>query len=367
MKLLVLVIAVISIGSINHVFSNELVLEDLEKAYASIYVDKLIEEFDKDLDRRLALKSILLDTDSHLSSYLNSQLYAKILSSRSFIESNIESKHSHKQYTKKLNLLNIQNSELYSAVVGKINRNAEVIYTQRAQLNKQQRKHKKNESVIFPSITTSGNLTGNTYPKSIWSLTYDDGPRGARTKKVVDDLYERGIKATFFMLTREAKRYEETAQYVVDAGMEIALHSYTHKDLNKQSIATMEKEITDAKADLESLLGVDTKVFRLPYGSGMRNKQLRSVITKNKYVHIFWNIDTLDWKDKDPASILRRVKKQMKLTRNGSGIILFHDIHAQSVIASELTMDYLISRGQKICTVSEVINHHNGEKVDCVE
>ena len=149
--------------------------------------------------------------------------------------------------------------------------------------------------------------------------------------------------------------------------MTIALHSYTHLDLNKQSPAKLEYEITKAKKDLESLLDVETKTFRLPFGSGMRNSNLRTVIARNKYIHIFWNIDTLDWKDKNPASIQARVEKQMKLTPKNSGIILYHDIHNQSVIASAMTMDYLLDNGHKICTVEEVIDFHNGKDISCVK
>lgn len=200
----------------------------------------------------------------------------------------------------------------------------------------------------------------------MWSLTFDDGPRGIKTKTIVDALYSRGIKATFFMLTAEAKRYKSTAQYVVDSGMNIALHSYTHPNLVKATSDSLEYEITTAKKDLESLLNIKTSVFRLPYGSGMRSNEIRQKIAMNNYVHIFWNVDTLDWKDKDPKSILERTKKQMKLSKNDAGIILYHDIHNQSVIASELTMDHLINNNYKVCTVEEVIKFQNGLDSDCV-
>lgn len=62
-----------------------------------------------------------------------------------------------------------------------------------------------------------------------------------------------------------------------------------------------------------------------------------------------------------------RSKKQMRLTPNKSGIILFHDIHAQSVIASELMMDHLLESNFKVCTVEEVISHINGNSEDCLK
>ncbi len=54
-------------------------------------------------------------------------------------------------------------------------------------------------------------------------------------------------------------------------------------------------------------------------------------------IHVFWNVDSLDWQDKDPASILARVKKLMAAEKRG--IILMHDIHPQTVEAVKLLLD----------------------------
>jgi peptidoglycan/xylan/chitin deacetylase (PgdA/CDA1 family) len=318
-----------------------------EKAYASVYADQLIEQFDAELDKRLSL--------DQSESILSTHLYSKILGVRSYIEDREDYE------DKELSLINITNTKMYNQIVKDINSQAKQIKLERDEVIKSE------GSVLFPSVTTSGNLTGNTYPSKVWSLTFDDGPRGSKTKTVVDNLYQRGVKATFYMLTSQVKQYPETAKYVVDSGMNIALHSYTHLDLNKQTASKVEYEITKAKNDLEAILGVKTTTFRLPYGSGMRNSKLRAVIARNKFIHIFWNIDTLDWKDKNPASIQARVEKQMKLTPKNSGIILYHDIHNQSVIASAMTMDYLLDNGHKICTVEEVIDFHNGKEIGCVK
>lgn len=322
-------------------------------AYASIYTDELIKEFDSLLDYKI----ISFDSESALYS----ETYAKILSARSFIEKF----HGHQKVIQMTDtgLLNIRNPKLYAKVVNEIDASAQNIVKQQTKLKKSTR----NQSIIYPSSTKAGNITGNTFPRKVWSLTFDDGPRSKKTATVVDNLYRRNIKATFFMLTAEAKKYESEAINVVNSGMNVALHSYTHPNLNKATDQVLAYQITKAKKDLESLLNVDTTVFRLPYGAGMRNSKVRKLIAKNNYIHIFWNIDTLDWKDKDPKSILARTKKQMKLTPNNSGVILFHDIHAQTVIASELAMDYLLDNDYKICTVEDVISHINGNSEDCLK
>lgn len=351
MKKLVLSLALVS--SVASAHNTVLKKFDSEKFdYANIYADALIGEFDKRLDEKLILND--------KSSIFEEDVYTKILSARNYIES-FDTTYSLNK--KKSSVLTITNSKKYNDVINEIDRNA-IRLNLKSNLKNM---HQKSDNIIYPSTTTAGNLTGNTFPTGVWSLTFDDGPRAKRTATVVDNLYRRGIKATFFMLTQEAKKYVSEAENVRDSGMNIALHSYTHPDLNKASKASLAHQITDAKKDLEKLLNVETKVFRLPYGSGMRNTEVRRVIKENNYVHIFWNIDTLDWKDKDPKSILARTIKQMKLTPKKSGIILFHDIHAQSVIASEYTMDYLLENDLSVCPVEDVIDHINGKKVDCVK
>ncbi len=46
---------------------------------------------------------------------------------------------------------------------------------------------------------------------------------------------------------------------------------------------------------------------------------------------VMWNIDSLDWADPVPESIAMRVLHQ--INEQHKGIILFHDIHKQSVLA----------------------------------
>jgi peptidoglycan/xylan/chitin deacetylase (PgdA/CDA1 family) len=56
-------------------------------------------------------------------------------------------------------------------------------------------------------------------------------------------------------------------------------------------------------------------------------------------IHTSWNVDTLDWQDRNANSIFERTKKQVDIL--GRGIILFHDIHPQSVQAVKLLIPYM--------------------------
>lgn len=319
--------------------------DPLALKYANIYADQLIKQFDEELD-------------SGRPTIFDSDVYSKILAARDYIENRGEA-----TQLQKYSILEVLNSIKYEGVVNEINVNSISIYNEQQKIKNRE----SSDNVIYPSSSKSGNLTGNTFPKKVWSLTFDDGPRLKRTETIVDNLYERGMKASFFMLTREAKKYTSSVNYVLDANMELALHSYNHKNLNKASKEIMDYEIGTALSELEKAGNRKISLFRLPYGSGLRNKVLRDTITQNKLVHVFWNVDTLDWKDKDPESILKRTIKQMKASPKSSGIILFHDIHAQTVIASELVMDFLIDNGDTVCTVGDVVDYINQKPQGCLK
>ena len=219
--------------------------------------------------------------------------------------------------------------------------------------------------VIFSSTTSAGNIVGNGFPANTWSLTYDDGPGGKTTPTVLKNLKDHNMHATFFMLAKQVEGLPSTAKSVADAGMDIASHSYDHAQLTKVGPDSLEKQIGGAKKIIETKLGKTVKLFRLPYGAGVNVSSIRKKIAEHNLIHVFWNVDTLDWQDKNPTSIFNRAVKQMKATPKNSGVVLFHDIHAQSVIASELLMTYFTEQKINVCTVQSVVDQMNQGLTTC--
>ena len=335
-------------------------LDDIKRAdevklYANIYADSLIDKFDQDLE------------NPFISNPLYSKRYLKIQATRAYLES-IDAIVDYKEEK----IIEVLDTELYQNIVKMIEHKVSKLEARLAfkSLSRNRFHTKSMDSsaplLIYPSAGRDGNLTGNTYPSNVWSLTFDDGPNGDTTKEVVDNLYRHNLEASFFVLLRQVNQYRESLDYIIDHNMELALHSYNHKNLDKESAASIEYEVAIAKEELEEISKKTIQLFRLPYGSGVRNKPLRNTIKENNLVHIFWNVDTLDWKDKNPQSIYERTISQMNRTPNRSGIILFHDIHPQTVQASEMVMQYLVDEQKTVCTVGEMIKYINSVKQDCL-
>ena len=187
---------------------------------------------------------------------------------------------------------------------------------------------------LFPGVLfrmpDSGMLPGTVY------LTFDDGPIPEATPWVLEVLDRFGIKATFFMVGDNARRYPELVDKVKKAGHKIANHSFHHirgLHINKQ----------DYMNDVELCEEItQTKLFRPPHGY-MTPSQLKAL--KRKYKIVMFDLVTRDYSKRVNADdVVRNIKKY---SRDGS-IIVFHD-SLKSIeklkIALPDSLSYLQERG----------------------
>ena len=183
--------------------------------------------------------------------------------------------------------------------------------------------------------------------QKVVALTFDDGPNPATTNQALDTLSKYGIKATFFVLGKNVSGNEEILKRMKADGHVIGNHSWSHPVLSKLSLDEAKKQITDTEDAITKVLGSSSKLMRPPYGA--ITDDIRNSLDLN---FIMWDVDSLDWKSKNEASILTEIQRQV---RNGS-IILMHDIHAETVNALPKIIDYLKEQGYHFVTVPEMLN-----------
>lgn len=194
---------------------------------------------------------------------------------------------------------------------------------------------------LYPAADGNGHVTGNRFPKGHWAMTFDDGPHPTHTQGMFNALKEAKIIGTFFWLSQNIKLYPQLVKDAKDKyGYFRASHSYTHANLPKLNDADLRHEIFEASDDFAKVVGEKPTLFRCPYGAcNGNNSTIRKYIAQLNMLEIFWNVDTLDWQDKNPESIFDRAKKQMDSLDHG--IVLFHDVHPQSVEATKLVLKYI--------------------------
>lgn len=184
------------------------------------------------------------------------------------------------------------------------------------------------------------------------AITFDDGPNPETTPKLLKILADRNIKATFFVLGSRAVVAPEILRAMVAAGHEVANHSWNHPQLTKLTVAAADKQIEDTNAVIQDATGVKPVYLRPPYGS-MNGSLQQHIIDKYQMSFIYWSVDPLDWKNRDPNAIYDQIMRQ---ARPGA-IVLAHDIHPTTVAAMPRVLDALLEKGYKFMTVSELISH----------
>ena len=183
--------------------------------------------------------------------------------------------------------------------------------------------------------------------RKVVALTFDDGPNPTTTNQALDTLSKYGIKATFFVLGKNVSGNEEILKRMKSDGHVIGNHSWSHPVLSKLSLDEAKKQITDTEDALTKVLGSSSKLMRPPYGA--ITDDIRNSLDLS---FIMWDVDSLDWKNKNEASILTEIQREVK---NGS-IILMHDIHAETVHALPKVIDYLKGQGYDFVTVPDLLD-----------
>ncbi|CAG7613510.1 polysaccharide deacetylase family protein [Leucobacter soli] len=176
------------------------------------------------------------------------------------------------------------------------------------------------------------------------ALTYDDGP-GPYTGALLSTMRKREARITLFMVgSRVPARRSIVRRAVVD-GHEIGSHTMTHPDLTGLSLGAARAQVRDAAAAIRSASKKRVRIFRPPYGAVNSG-----IIDAVGMPAILWSVDTEDWKRPGERALIARSVPVVK----PGGIILFHDIHPDSVNVANSVVSGLRDRGFELVTVSQL-------------
>lgn len=182
-------------------------------------------------------------------------------------------------------------------------------------------------------------------PKYV-ALTFDDGPSGRFTRRLLEGLAQREVKATFLLCGYRLKDYPNEARRIADEGHEIGLHGYSHDPLCSMSPSRLTRELQDTAALLPD--GV-CPVFLRPPG-GACGGYLSQIARQQGLAILNWSLDTRDWAVQDSQTILSTV---LGSVRDGD-VILMHDLYDSSIDAALAIIDALQSKGYRFVTTSEL-------------
>ncbi len=180
------------------------------------------------------------------------------------------------------------------------------------------------------------------------ALTFDDGPNGNFTPKILDILKKNNVRATFFVLGQAAEKYPTVVARIKNEGHEIGNHGYNHQYLQSGLVADLIK--TDQA--VFTLTGSHTYLYRPP--GGRISKQQLNLIEQNGHTVTLWSVDSDDWLNPGSGKIVQNVTKRVF----PGSLILFHDggdsQRGQTVDSLETIIRQLKTMGYEFITVGEM-------------
>lgn len=157
-------------------------------------------------------------------------------------------------------------------------------------------------SLEYQEQIADGIVQGIAYyfqPKTMY-LTFDDGPSKDYTNKVLDILKARNVKATFFLIGENARKYPDVVKRIAAEGHTIGIHCDNHNyEKLYQSADSYIQDFENARQTIYQITGVQVNIFRFPGGSvNHYNAAVRDEIieemTNRGYIYFDWNASLED-------------------------------------------------------------------------
>ena len=194
--------------------------------------------------------------------------------------------------------------------------------------------------------TVDGDITSVTKEAPKIAITFDDGPNSHCTGRLLDGLKKRGVKATFFLISKKVKENPDLVKRLDEEGHLIGNHTYNHVEITRISDEEAKKEITDTDEAICAITGKHVEYMRPPFG--LWQEELEQELN---VMPVMWSVDPLDWTTKNVDEIVNKV-----VTEAGENdIILLHDCYDSSVDAALRIIDTLQKKGFEFVTADELI------------
>jgi len=201
-----------------------------------------------------------------------------------------------------------------------------------------------------------------TYPRSLVLddheivLTFDDGPSAQTTPRVLDALAAECVKATFFLVGRNAEALPALVKREVAEGHTVGHHTFSHpaRTLRQMSEKAAQEEIIKGfEADDRAAYGTASGAPKVPFfrfpGFADTPELVAFLSARNIGVFgaDFWGSDWLDMTpEKELALILARIEREKR------GILLLHDTKQQTAAMLPALLHEFKQRGYKIVALA---------------
>lgn len=153
----------------------------------------------------------------------------------------------------------------------------------------------------------------------IAALTFDDAPHPLFEPLLLDLLRRSGVRATFFVIGRNATAYPYFIRDMAEQGHEVANHTYHHVRLPSLPLPDAIDELKWANQAIQRLTGQTVHYFRPPGGD--YTPQTLTAARELGLTTVFWTDDPGDFLNLGDSRLEARLQTRLR----PGGIVLLHD------------------------------------------
>lgn len=205
-------------------------------------------------------------------------------------------------------------------------------------------------------VGAAGAIGVKTYPRTLaladkeLVLTFDDGPLPGPTGRVLDALRAECVKATFFLIGRNAAANPHLVRREIAEGHTVANHTFSHPAATMRGLsdAAARADIERGAAAIAAAGGGRAPFFRFP---GFADTPALVDWLGGRGITVFGtDLWASDWTPMSPEAQLALVLRRIEARRKG--IVLFHDTRGQTAAMLPALLRELKVRGYRIVHVT---------------
>lgn len=168
-------------------------------------------------------------------------------------------------------------------------------------------------------------------------LTFDDGPSDRVTPKILDVLKDEKVKATFFIVGKNAEKRKYLLKREFDEGHTIGVHSHSHiyKEIYSSEESLLD-DIDKCNNIIRNVTGKLSNLYRFPGGSYGLSEKFISAVTAHGMQYVDWNASLRD------AEIIDATPQQLyesavaTSSTSNRVVLLAHDTTTKTTTAEAL-------------------------------
>jgi len=192
------------------------------------------------------------------------------------------------------------------------------------------------------------------------ALTFDDGPYPIYTPMLLDMLRDLQVPATFFLIGHDAQQWPELTRRIEEEGNEIADHTYSHPDLDKEDDDQVRKEILEGR-DVLWDLSHDPAVrryMRPPHGR--YTEATLAVAQALGYDVVLWTDDGGDWR----SVTAEQLERHLVAHATAPEIVLLHSGKLATIEALPFVVERFKRAGYRFVTVGQMLKLVQSDEIN---